>query len=224
MISQAAAPSLAMMASPKVASAESPFTLDATPSKPVLSAIAPNSIAKTPLAKYLLDAKQAFRRCSTPTKLVGRDLERKVITDFIKGNFAHHLMIKNNSKKEHSGALYISGMPGTGKSALVNEILKDESLFPNTRAGHSPISTTPSGSSNKGSSKSSSSAAPFALFINCMALTSKTVFKHLVKEFKQEHLQSGSTGVAANEGDLLILQSFVTKPGPAMYVFNLLLI
>ena len=73
-----------------------------------------NSIVNTPRtpSSVFQAAKSAFRRCSTPAKLIGRDEERKTIEAFIK----HHVL---NGKP---GALYISGCPGTGKTALLNEV------------------------------------------------------------------------------------------------------
>ncbi|KAJ3360422.1 AAA ATPase [Kappamyces sp. JEL0680] len=73
---------------------------------------------KTPLAKILADAKQVFRRCSTPKKLVGREHERTVITDFV----SKALGVAPATSPQ-GGSLYISGCPGTGKTALVSEVL-----------------------------------------------------------------------------------------------------
>jgi cell division control protein 6 len=149
----------------------------ATPSKGSASVYK----TKTPLAKYLQDAKQVFRRCSTPSKLVGRNSERQIITDFIMENINNSQSGKN---KNHSGALYISGLPGTGKSALVNEILQSESF-----------------------SAKPSKKKPIFAFINCMTVTAKTIFKHLVKEFGLED---------DTQEDLITLQKFVTHLGPAV--------
>lgn len=143
-----------------------------------------STASKTPFAKYLQDAKQVFQRFSTPKKLVGRNTERKIISDFILENINH---VKSAKIKKHSGALYISGLPGTGKSALVNEILYSETL-------------------SVGSIKKNH----VSFFINCMAVTAKSIFKHLVKEFGLES--------TSNE-DLITLQDFVTHSGPSMYTY-----
>ncbi|EOD49302.1 ATPase AAA+ type core [Neofusicoccum parvum] len=61
------------------------------------------------------DARQLFIRGSQPGRLIGRDEERKELQQFVSSRV--------NSRK--SGCLYISGPPGTGKSALVNEICEE---------------------------------------------------------------------------------------------------
>lgn len=61
------------------------------------------------------DARQLFIRGSQPGRLIGRDEERKELHQFLSSRV--------NSKK--SGCLYISGPPGTGKSAMVNEICQE---------------------------------------------------------------------------------------------------
>lgn len=68
---------------------------------------------KTPASVYQ-EAKAAFRRCATPSRLIGRGKERKAICAFIE----HHVL------QCSSGALYISGCPGTGKTALLNEVIR----------------------------------------------------------------------------------------------------
>jgi cell division control protein 6 len=50
------------------------------------------------------EAKALFRRCSVPARLIGRERERAVITAFVEQTLL---------QGKH-GALYISGMPGTG--------------------------------------------------------------------------------------------------------------
>lgn len=59
------------------------------------------------------DAKALFRRCATPSRLVGREMERKTIQTF----WEEHAIIGK------PGALYISGIPGTGKTAMLEEII-----------------------------------------------------------------------------------------------------
>ncbi|KAJ3253642.1 AAA ATPase [Boothiomyces macroporosus] len=68
---------------------------------------------RTPL-KILQEAKAAFRRCATPKKLIGRESERQKLNCFI----------DEHVTGQKSGSLYISGCPGTGKTALLNEILQ----------------------------------------------------------------------------------------------------
>ncbi|KAI9792067.1 MAG: AAA ATPase [Peltula sp. TS41687] len=58
-------------------------------------------------------ARQLFVRSAHPGRLVGRDDERAELTRFL----------RDRIKKRTGGCLYVSGPPGTGKSALVNEVL-----------------------------------------------------------------------------------------------------
>jgi cell division control protein 6 len=61
------------------------------------------------------EARLLFSRSADPGPLVGRETERIELADFIETNVKGH----------RSGCLYISGPPGTGKSALVGEVSKD---------------------------------------------------------------------------------------------------
>lgn len=58
------------------------------------------------------DARQLFVRSAEPARLIGRDDERDVLNQFIQKGI--------ESKSGH--CLYVSGPPGTGKSALVGEV------------------------------------------------------------------------------------------------------
>ncbi|KAK8032813.1 P-loop containing nucleoside triphosphate hydrolase protein [Apiospora marii] len=60
-------------------------------------------------------ARQLFSRSSDPGQLVGRDDERQQLRDFI----------ARCSTAQPSGCIYVSGPPGTGKSAMVNEITQE---------------------------------------------------------------------------------------------------
>lgn len=60
-------------------------------------------------------ARQLFAQGSNPDKLIGRDQERNQLKAFI----------ADSANAGCGGCLYISGPPGTGKSALVGEILSD---------------------------------------------------------------------------------------------------
>ncbi|CAO3689948.1 unnamed protein product [Umbelopsis vinacea] len=63
----------------------------------------------------LQDAKALFRRTAVPSRLVGRAQERETILDF----WQQHVI------DNKSGCLYISGSPGTGKSAMLREIIAE---------------------------------------------------------------------------------------------------
>ncbi|RMZ26461.1 hypothetical protein D0859_09459 [Hortaea werneckii] len=59
-------------------------------------------------------ARQLFSRCSAPARLVGRDSERQELNTFV----------ERCIESESAGCLYVSGPPGTGKSALVDEVVR----------------------------------------------------------------------------------------------------
>ncbi|CAL3964250.1 hypothetical protein PZA11_001656 [Diplocarpon coronariae] len=63
-------------------------------------------------------ARQLFTRSTEPGRLVGREAEREELSAFVKERIA------NTS----GGCTYVSGPPGTGKSAIVHEVI--ESLGP----------------------------------------------------------------------------------------------
>ncbi len=58
------------------------------------------------------DARQVFVRSAEPGRLVGRDTEREELNSFLRRG------IETNSGR----CLYVSGPPGTGKSALIGEV------------------------------------------------------------------------------------------------------
>ncbi|KAF2671468.1 cell division control protein Cdc6, partial [Microthyrium microscopicum] len=61
------------------------------------------------------DARRLFRGSAQSAKVIGRENEKEELTTFISKRF----------KTKSSGCVYISGPPGTGKSALVTEILHE---------------------------------------------------------------------------------------------------
>ncbi|KAK4615693.1 Cell division control protein 18 [Fulvia fulva] len=60
-------------------------------------------------------ARQLFSRCSNPGRLVGRESERADISSFI----------KHAVESKTTGCLYVSGPPGTGKSAMLDEVIQE---------------------------------------------------------------------------------------------------
>ncbi|KAF9379498.1 AAA ATPase [Mortierella sp. AD011] len=78
-----------------------------------------NTTGLTPAMKRILkpskDAKTLFRRTTEPYRLVGRAAEREYI----------HLFCQSHMLTPKAGSLYISGQPGTGKTALLKEIMRD---------------------------------------------------------------------------------------------------
>ncbi|KAJ5812694.1 Cell division protein Cdc6 [Penicillium robsamsonii] len=70
-------------------------------------------------------ARQLFARGSNSGRLVGRDVEREKLVSFI----------TEGVEARKGGCLYISGPPGTGKSAMVQEVCADLDLS-NVRVSH----------------------------------------------------------------------------------------
>ncbi|KAI1400506.1 cell division control protein Cdc6 [Hypoxylon fuscum] len=60
-------------------------------------------------------ARQLFSRSADPGQLIGRDDERAQLKGFL----------QRCSKPNPSGCIYVSGPPGTGKSAMVNEVTQE---------------------------------------------------------------------------------------------------
>lgn len=88
---------------------------------------------------------------STESQIAGRDAERTAILEFLTS-----FVTPSDSEDEDKTSLYISGSPGTGKTALVSSVLR----------------TLGSGSVN-------------VVFINCMALTSvDALWERLLEELE----------------------------------------
>ncbi|KAJ3063511.1 AAA ATPase [Podochytrium sp. JEL0797] len=97
------------MDTPREASPETPLE---TPPKASLDTPLENAL-DTPLA-LVASAKAAFSVAALPGRLVGRDAERETIAAFLSTN-----------KLRGGKSLYVSGVPGTGKTAMLDEMLAD---------------------------------------------------------------------------------------------------
>ncbi|TAQ84841.1 hypothetical protein B7494_g6834 [Chlorociboria aeruginascens] len=91
-------------------------------------------------------ARQLFTRSGEPGRLVGREAEKQELTTFIQDCIA----------KSSGGCTYVSGPPGTGKSAMVNEVATSFEASPTMEKA----------------------------YINCMSMkTSRDLYENLVESF-----------------------------------------
>src|SRR5690242_11295297 len=72
------------------------------------------------------EARQAFARGSAPTVLFGRDAERAELQNFI----------STRAKAKKSGCIYVSGPPGTGKSAFVSDVCRTVAANATVKTGY----------------------------------------------------------------------------------------
>ncbi|UPX17823.1 AAA ATPase [Ascochyta rabiei] len=72
------------------------------------------------------EARQVFARGSAPTILFGRDAERTELQSFISAR----------SKNRKSGCIYVSGPPGTGKSAFVGDVCRTVAVNASVKTGY----------------------------------------------------------------------------------------
>lgn len=71
-------------------------------------------------------ARQIFTRSTEPGRLVGREVEREELTKFVQDCIA----------KTSGGCTYVSGPPGTGKSAMVHEVTEGFQTSPTTKKAY----------------------------------------------------------------------------------------
>ncbi|KAI1946093.1 AAA ATPase [Ophidiomyces ophidiicola] len=83
-------------------------------SKPVTPRT-PRTITSVSARTVYTSARQLFARSATPARLVGRESERQELTKFINDSIS----------SGRGGCKYVSGPPGTGKSALVEEVCRE---------------------------------------------------------------------------------------------------
>ncbi|KEY71125.1 hypothetical protein S7711_00947 [Stachybotrys chartarum IBT 7711] len=71
-------------------------------------------------------ARQLFARGSEPGELIGRDSEREQLAGFL----------KRCTSSSPSGCLYVSGPPGTGKSAMISQMTKEHAACEHVRSAY----------------------------------------------------------------------------------------
>lgn len=67
-----------------------------------------------------------FARSANPDRLIGREKERAELSSFI----------ENGMKSRKGGCIYISGPPGTGKSATIEEVCRDLNVASVVKSAH----------------------------------------------------------------------------------------
>ncbi|KAK6529784.1 AAA ATPase [Arthrobotrys megalospora] len=86
-----------------------------TPAGRVIDVLTPGTPVTPSSRTIFTSGKNLFVRSTAPGKLIGREKERAQLTDFL----------KNKLEKKIGGCMYVSGPPGTGKSALLSEVITD---------------------------------------------------------------------------------------------------
>ncbi|KAK2793103.1 AAA ATPase [Onygenales sp. PD_12] len=87
----------------------------------------PRTIASPAVAQSVYaPARQLFARSATPTRLVGRGTERDELCAFL----------QDAIQSRHGGCMYVSGPPGTGKSAMVDEVCHDMDVAKSVKVAH----------------------------------------------------------------------------------------
>lgn len=67
-----------------------------------------------------------FARSANPGRLIGRDKERAELSSFI----------ENGMRSRKGGCIYVSGPPGTGKSAMIEEVCRDLNVTSVVKSAH----------------------------------------------------------------------------------------
>ncbi|KAG0034463.1 AAA ATPase [Podila clonocystis] len=143
----------------------------------------PSTSTPTTALGYYQEAKTLFRRTTEPQRLVGRATERDTIRQFCEN---HILTAK-------AGSLYISGQPGTGKTALLKEVMRD--LDPELKAAQHDVKM---------------------VLINCMTIKDpKMVYQKFLEELGLETCTKDKDGAVKAVESLVMGKN---KGKKAMYV------
>jgi len=137
-----------------------------TPTKRLLTTPtkSPGSTSPGSTSTVFTRAKAVLRRGTAPCKLAARNTERSEIIAFL----SHRL-----EKVKKGGFMYICGPPGTGKTALMNEIYKEYK-------------------ENCESSQSTAKPSMEMAFINCMSFqNAEDVYARIIEELKSSSPSSG---------------------------------
>ena len=93
---------------------QTPKQLVKVSGRPVTPRLVRNTSTPTRGPSIYAAARQLFSQTSSSIRLIGRDVERRTLDTFLSSSI----------ENKKGGCLYISGPPGTGKSALLEEVFK----------------------------------------------------------------------------------------------------
>lgn len=96
------------------------------PGKPLTPRTPRTPLTPSTVPTVYSTARQLFVRSANPGRLIGREEEKNELNSFVRGGI--------ESKSGRS--LYVSGPPGTGKSALVNEVFEDMQGLDNVKTAY----------------------------------------------------------------------------------------
>lgn len=103
-----------------------PRGLAAKGGKPLTPRTPRTPVTPSSLLTVYHTARQSFVRSAHPGRLVGREAEREKLQSFI----------QDGTTNRSGRCLYVSGPPGTGKSALVGEVCQSFANSPNLRKAY----------------------------------------------------------------------------------------
>ncbi|KAI0081864.1 P-loop containing nucleoside triphosphate hydrolase protein [Panus rudis PR-1116 ss-1] len=104
--------------------------LSTTPRTPATTLSRLSLITPPPTPSALLPLTSRARAllrttCNNATSIAGRDQEREVLKKYLQSFITQDAIKTTPDDEREPAVLYVSGSPGTGKTALVNELLRD---------------------------------------------------------------------------------------------------